>query len=481
MSVYGVTEGDPEILPANQGRFGGITERIQSGYFARLGVTALSLMPLAEFPTPQGGDALGYNPSLFTTIERDFGTPDDLRRLVDATHRAGLAVLLDQVFNHTDGGVDDFNPLWHSILEHPHEEGDRDEGGLYFSGRSDWGNRVATEKPDVQSLLIDACKLFMIEYHVDGFRFDFTQSRVMDHGFLHRLAEELKGINPRVLLVVENLPNESDLNRRGFDGFAQWSNPFHDKCKALLREGQFEGEHNTPDGLGDIFYFSKGRFAAHTNNVVNYCESHDEHSIAHELQYTGWLNNPGAKERKARLGLMATMVALGQPMIYMGQEFNTHRPRNVVTVPWPQRLEDSGFFQWASRLINLRRRYPGLRLRGYDPAGDGQFTWILGPWMDGAHGGGRRVIGWRARPSGSPNETIVVLLNFEGGDTVVDLELGLGGRLVKLADIERVNDIPPAGSNGPGDATALQSQDGRYGGFVLPSSSGFVYKWEAPL
>ena len=66
------------------------------------------------------------------------------------------------------------------------------EGGLYFNGATPWGNRVATEKEDVQNMLIDACKLYLAEYHVDGFRFDATSTNYMDHGFMLRLADELK-------------------------------------------------------------------------------------------------------------------------------------------------------------------------------------------------------------------------------------------------------------------------------------------------
>ena len=68
-------------------------------------------------------------------------------------------------------------------------------------GATRWGNRVATEKRDVQNLLIDTCKLLISEYRVDGFRFDATHTDYMDHGFLLRLAVELKAFKPSVLLV----------------------------------------------------------------------------------------------------------------------------------------------------------------------------------------------------------------------------------------------------------------------------------------
>lgn len=476
LSIHGFTQGDPGI--AHPEKFAGVTERIRQGYFEGLGVTALSLMPLGEVPDPQGPQSLGYSPTLFCTVERDFGTPDDLREMVNEAHAHGLAVLLDQVFNHTSNG---FNPLWKLILEHPDEEGRSDEGGLYFNGGTPWGNRVATEKEDVQNLLIDACKLLITEYHVDGFRFDATHTGYMDHGFLHRLARELTRFKPEVILIAENLPNEPDLNRSGFDGFAQWADPFHDKMKALLREGTYQdSNHYDADRLGDIFYFCRSIYAAHTNNVVNYTESHDETSIPFEVGTNPVLDHPAAKERKGRLGLFATMVALGQPMIYMGQEFNALRDRNIVEFDWPAGgPESSGFYRWTRRLIHLRRRYPALRISGYDPAADGRFAWILGPWMDERHGGGRLVLGWRLRPTPNAFDTMVVLLNFQGFPVTVDLELGLAGTWVKLADVDTANDIPPEGTSSAGDPTALRTADGRFAGFELPASSGFLYKWEA--
>ena len=188
------------------------------------------------------------------------------------------------------------------------------------------GNRVATGKEEVDNMLIDSCKMLIREYHEDGFRFDATHSYIINHALLHRLAYEIKdkGFKPDAILIAENLPNESDLNLQGFNGYAQWSDIFHDKVKALLREGEFEGVQNTPDDLGTMIYFSKDSYAAHTNNTVNYCESHDENSVPYEVATGGkHLQHPWVKERKARLGLFATMTALGQPLIYMGQEYGS--------------------------------------------------------------------------------------------------------------------------------------------------------------
>jgi hypothetical protein len=162
----------------------------------------------------------------------------------------------------------------------------------------------------------------------------------------------------------------------------------------------------------------------------------------------------------------------------MGQEFNNEQVRNVITVEWPDNLDEFGFFQWTRRLIELRRRYPGLKLHGYDPAAAGQFTWTLGPWLGPNRGGGKKVVGWRSRPSEFAHDALMVMLNFEGFDVRVDVDFGMPGAWVKLADMDQVNDIPPNGNNSASDPSAIHTGDGTFRGFVLPSSSGYVYKWE---
>ncbi len=468
MNIYGFTEGDKDIPLQEQGRFQGVIRRIKNGYFKDLGVTALGFMPTSEAPSLQGPTALGYDPCGFAAIERDFGTPDELRELVDVAHQHGLAVLMDLVFNHT---ANSFNPLWDTIA-------DGNPGGFYFSGGTPWGNRVATEREEVQNYLIDVAKLLLKEYRIDGFRFDATHSDWMDHVFLYRLEYEIRGrdFKPDCILIVENLPNQPDLNLQGWNGFAQWCDPFHDKIAAMLREGVYQDwVTNDPEHLGDVFYYSRNFYAAHTNNVINYCESHDENSMPYEVGTDGpALKNEVAKERKARLGLMATIMALGQPMIYMGQEFGIDRPRNQVQFDWPDNLQDHDFYQWASHLIKLRQRYPGLKLSGDDLIGQNRFRFIAGPWLE--QGKGRLVVGWQAKPSETPYEHLVALFNFEPYDIELGIDFGLPGKWVKLADITRVNDLPPFGDNAATAAETIETE-GFLPSFVLPSSSGFVYKW----
>jgi 1,4-alpha-glucan branching enzyme len=468
LNIYGFTEGDRDIPPAEQGKFAGIIRRIRNGYFQMLGINALELMPLSEAPSLQGPTTMGYDPCGFAAIERDFGTPDQFRELVDLAHLHGMAVLLDVVFNHTSNS---FNPLWDLINS-------GNSGGLYFNGTTPWGNRIATEREEVQDYLIDVCKLLLVEYRVDGFRFDATHSSWMSHEFLHRLQYELResGFRPDCILIVENLPNEADLNRGGWNGFAQWCDPFHDKIKALTREGVYqEWIDDSVRHLGDVFYYCRNFYALHTNNVINYCESHDENSVPFEVGTDGFfLQTDAAQERKARLALFATMVALGQPMIYMGQEFGIYRERNRVQFEWPQDLTGHAFFQWTRGVVRLRRRLPGLRMAGSDFVGEGRLNFIIGPWLD--DGRDRTVIGWRTNPTLEPKEHLVVMLNFEPYDVTVGVHFGLPGRWMKLADIDRVNEAFLAEKDYSEDPSVIRT-DGYFPNFTLPSSSGFIYKW----
>jgi 1,4-alpha-glucan branching enzyme len=467
LNIYGFTDNDPQIPEHMQGTFKGVTHRIKSGYFNTLGVTAIALMPTAEVPMKHG---LGYEPCTFMSVEKDFGTPDDFREMVNEAHRHGLSITMDQVFNHTSN---DFNPLWNLI-----DDGSC-EGGFYFAGKTMWGNKVATGKDEVDNMLIDACKMFIREYHVDGFRFDATHSSFLNHKLLHRLAHEIKdsGFKTDAIMIAENLPNEQDLNLEGYNGYAQWSSIFHDKVKALLREGTFEGMANDTEDLASAFYFSKNSFATHTNNVVNYCESHDENSVQFEVATVDeHLQNPVIKEKKARLGLMATMVALGQPMIYMGEEFGIERERNRIKVPWASYSEETNrFYQWSKGLINLRKRYGSFKLSGYNLIEDGQFTWIIGPWLDENKGGRQRVIGWRANDNSASGEQLLVMLNFEDHDVPVDVDF-TQGHWVKLADIDHVNDLAPAGNKNPQDPDSINTDHEHFKNFILPPYSGFIYR-----
>jgi hypothetical protein len=101
--------------------------------------------------------------------------------------------------------------------------------------------------------------------------------------------------------------------------------------------------------------------------------------------------------------------------------------------------------------------------------------------MESNRGAGRLVVGWRSQPNNQARDSMVVMLNFDKYHVTVDVDFGIPGIWVKLADIDRVNDAPPFGTNSASDPAAIRTYDGGFRGFDLPGSGGFIYKWEAPL
>jgi maltooligosyltrehalose trehalohydrolase len=200
------------------GTFAGVAARLP--YLAELGVTAIQLMPVADFP---GTRNWGYDGvSLFAPC-RQYGTPDDLRRLVDAAHRTGIAVLFDVVYNHFGpdgayGGV--FSPFYRSPRHH-----------------SPWGaaiNLDGAHSDAVRAFFIENALHWLHEYHADGLRLDATHWLQDDSNphFVAELAQRVREATDRpVLLVSEDDRNLATIVRQGQEGGwgmdAVWADDFH--------------------------------------------------------------------------------------------------------------------------------------------------------------------------------------------------------------------------------------------------------------
>ncbi len=142
----------------------GVIDKIQ--YLQDLGVNAVELMPIQEWSG--GWYSWGYNNSGYFAPESSLSSDisdgsayDEFKQLVDALHQAGIAVILDVVYNHTSN---DQNLLWMI------------DSDLYFSGSTPWGNRFALELPATSKFVYDNMKYWMDEFHIDGFRLDSTEN-----------------------------------------------------------------------------------------------------------------------------------------------------------------------------------------------------------------------------------------------------------------------------------------------------------------
>lgn len=188
--------------------FAALTDTLD--YLQRLGVNAIELMPVSEF---DGDESWGYNPAFHLALDKYYGTPDDLKRLVDAAHARGMAVLLDVVYNHATG---------QSPLVRLYNQGD------FGPPTSDnpWANVTATHpfnvfndldhtSPLTQLWLDTANRFWADEYHVDGYRFDLTggfyqtgeyfEYNPQRIGVLTRMMAALWETNPDTYVVLEHL------------------------------------------------------------------------------------------------------------------------------------------------------------------------------------------------------------------------------------------------------------------------------------
>jgi maltooligosyltrehalose trehalohydrolase len=243
------------------GTFAAAAERLPD--LADLGITVVELMPVADFP---GSRNWGYDGASLFAPSRAYGTPDDLRRFVDAAHRLGLAVLLDVVYNHfgPDGAYASvFSPFYISTRH-----------------RSPWGAAVNLDgegAAQVRAFFIENALHWLHEYRFDGLRLDATHG-LIDDSPRHFVAELIAQVRTsvtdrRVLLMAEDERNFSTIVRPASDGGwgadAVWADDFHHQVRRFAagdRDGYYEDFTGTIADLAETIrhgWFYRGQFSAH--------------------------------------------------------------------------------------------------------------------------------------------------------------------------------------------------------------------------
>jgi len=309
-------------------------------YLRELGVTAIELMPVAAFP---GARNWGYDGAYLYAPHAAYGGPLGLKRLVDACHREGLAVVLDVVYNH-------LGPEGNYLGEY----------GPYFTDRyrTPWGAAINFDGPqsdDVRRLFIDNALYWLTEYHVDALRLDAIH-QICDFGAVHVLREMAEAFHQQARLLGREawLIAESDLNdprvinspRIGGHGIdAQWNDDFHHSLHALLtgsRNGYFADFGRIGDlskALTDGFVYDGRRSiyrqrrhgASSKSNpgqqFVVFNQNHDQIANADAVKRFFALLTP----EQQRLAAVILMCAPNLPMLFMGEEFGASAPFNYFT------------------------------------------------------------------------------------------------------------------------------------------------------
>jgi 1,4-alpha-glucan branching enzyme len=337
------------------GTLAGVIERLD--HIAGLGVDAIELMPIQEFP---GDRSWGYNPAYFFSVEGAYGTAEDLKRLVDAAHQKCIGVLLDMVFNHT-AGDSPLNMLY-QYDDNPYFGSDGNPWG--FPDLDLWGDATKRLIQDIQAY-------WLTEFHIDGFRYDYVEGMGYDGvGGMSFIAWAARQSKPHAYLIAEHIVAEPAAVVRDTEIDASWHWQFTKVLRAQLREGEYQGnQYGDLDALLRVLSFAGDGYQDNAQ-PVNYLESHDEERIILEARSNPAIDQAGAV-RKSMLGAILLFTAQGVPMLYGGQEFGVHAPKtiDVSKLPWEYLDSDVGkaLYQHYASLAYLRHTQAALQGNNFEP------------------------------------------------------------------------------------------------------------------
>jgi 1,4-alpha-glucan branching enzyme len=404
--------------PARAGTFLDVANKIP--YLADLGITAIQLLPIQEFPSTF---SLGYNGVDYYSPESDFAVVDaelpayladmnglleaqglsayalqdlygemnQLKALVDISHTYGIAVILDVVYNHAGG---DFGEQSIFFLDRQHGYPWQRENSLYFSHKDHAGGLVFDfSKPEVRDFLIgNACYLLQ-EYRVDGLRYDQVSVIRNDGGadgwkFCQDLTSTVRYIRPQAYQKAEFWPVEPWVVKPVAGGGAGFDASLTDGARIAIRRvlqaASYPGGHGLPMVELGRSLWPEGFDASW--RFVQGAENHDivlrdpDPAKGRELRIPKLADpsNPRSwfARSRSRVAMGLSLAAPGIPMIFMGQEFledkqwsDDLKERPELRLFWPG-LEAADpsmrdFLRFTRELIALRWRLPALRANGF--------------------------------------------------------------------------------------------------------------------
>ncbi len=289
--------------------------------YAETGITALELMPVSDFP---GRRNWGYDGVLPFAPDEAYGTPDDLKFLIDEAHGRGLMVFLDVVYNHF-GPDGNYLPLY---------------APQFFRSdrKTPWGDAIDFRKPPVQAFFLENALYWLEAFRFDGLRFDAVQA-MGDTAFLRRLGEVLRAAFPDRHLILENEDNSAAL----LDLYtAQWNDDFHNTLHFLLT-GETAGYYAdfAPDGIGKLarllregFAF-QGEYAGHSGRqrgepsghlpataLIAFLQNHDQ--IGNRALGERLITLTGEEALKAAVALQLLCPQI--PLLFLGEDCGTREP-----------------------------------------------------------------------------------------------------------------------------------------------------------
>jgi len=311
-----------ELHVGAMGGYAGIEKHLPR--LAELGVTAIELMPLAQFP---GDRNWGYDGVLPYAPQASYGTPEQLKHLIDSAHEHGLAVILDVVYNH-------FGPDGNYLGQYA-------KGFFQEDVHTPWGAGIDFNRREVRDFFLDNALMWLLEYRFDGLRLDAVHA-IDNPEFLKELAHRVReqvDTGRHVWLMLENELNQAGLLQHDFN--AQWNDDFHNVLHVLLTgetDAYYSDFAQEPTAklarcLGEGFIYQghttrhghvRGEPSGHLppSAFVAFLQNHDQIGNRALGERLHQLCSPQALKAATTLLLLSPMI----PLMFMGDEANASEP-----------------------------------------------------------------------------------------------------------------------------------------------------------
>ena len=382
------------------GKFLALTEPWAIEHLTELGVNAVHILPSYDYGSvdetklDQPQYNWGYDPVNYNVPEGSYSTDPydpvcrirEFKQMVQALHKAGIAVILDVVYNHT-------YDIDHSNFQRTYPD-------YYYrvgSNGSGCGNETASEKPMMRKFMIESVKYWYNEFRIDGFRFDLMGCH--DIETMNLIRQELNKLDPSIIIYGEGwsagpcaLPNEQlgmKANILKMPGIAAFSDeirdalrgPFDDDKKGGWLAGVPDQEESLKFGIvGAISHpqvdmakvnYSKAPWATEPTQMMSYVSCHDDMCLVDRLR----ASIPGITEEELiRLDLLAqtaVFTSQGTPFMLSGEELlrtkqgvhnSFESPDAINQLDWANKERYPQVFKYYKDLIALRHNHPAFRL-----------------------------------------------------------------------------------------------------------------------
>ena len=417
LHVRGVTMRYPQVPPELRGTYAGLASGPVIEHLRRLGVTAVELMPVHAFLTPRhlrergltnywGYDSIGYfapHPR-YAHANRAGGQVQEFKRMVKALHAAGIEVILDVVYNHTAEGNELGPTLSFRGIDNASYYRLSAEDRRYYVDYTGCGNTLDMTHPRALQLIMDSLRYWILEMHVDGFRFDLASALARELHDVDRLGAFFDIITQDPVISRAKLVAEPwDLGEGGYQvgnfppGWAEWNGRYRDCVRDFWRGADqtlAEFAYRIT-GSSDLYEETGRRPSA----SVNFVTAHDGFTLADLVSYDRKHNEANGEEnrdgtddnrswncgaegptddpevktlraRQQRNFLATLLLSQGVPMILGGDELGrTQGGNNNAYCHDDERTwhdwedVDEGLLAFTTRVIELVREHPVFRRR----------------------------------------------------------------------------------------------------------------------